>query len=500
MERFESRGNPLRTSTTLLAFDLHRVPARAETPRVETISVTSNAGGRKRTAPQADSRWQTRAVAGLLVLLLLVGGGASYFAGGDSSAGAHQDASHDVPAPRRVSVATPSHEGGQPLVLPATLRPFQSTEIFARVNGYLKTWHVDIGGHVQEGQLLAEIDTPELDQELSQAKAQHQHAEAEVLEAYAGLDEAKADVALSKANYDRAAALYALAKSTRDRNYHLILKGAISEQEYDETQRAFEARYAEAKAAQADVKRREVSVETRTAMIRSREATVASLAANVKRLEELQSFKRVVAPFDGVVTRRTAENGMLVSAGTNSNASLFSISQHDRLRVQIDVPQSFAAGIAADQSASITSPEYPGRTFEGRIARTANAVDTSSRTLLVEIELDNRTGTLLPGGYAEVELVANRSSGDLRIPTSTLLIRPSGTFVASVGAGEKLQIKPVKLGRDHGDVIDVLGGLEGGERLVINPADDLANGETVKVQSTASVAEVAANADLRGAE
>jgi RND family efflux transporter MFP subunit len=496
MASFEDRGNPLRTTHTLIPTFNHAVPAASSVPRVETLSVRTG-GQLWRSRQTLGTHWSTRISAGLLTVLLIAGIVSGYFSallGGDGDgAKAHAaavDASHA--SVRRVSIASAQHQSGGQLLLPATLRPYQSTEVFSRVSGYLKSWHVEIGSSVHAGQVLAEIETPEVDQELSQAKAQHQQGEAEVIEAEAALDEAKADVVLSKANYDRAVALYSLAKSTRDRNYNLVQKDAISQQEYDESQRALEAKYAEAKAAEAEVKRREVAIHTRTAVIRSREATVASLAANVKRLDELQVFKQVVAPFDGVVTRRLAETGMLVAAGTSGNRPLFSIAEHDKLRVQIDVPQSFAAAIAEGQTADIVSPEYPGRTFQGRVARTANSVDQESRTLRVEVELDNADHVLLPGGYAEVQLLANRSTGELQIPTSTLMVKPSGAFVASLGGDGRLQIKPIKLGRDHGSHIEVLGGLTGSEQLVVNPADDLTTGEKVEIIGSPSSVEVAA--------
>jgi RND family efflux transporter MFP subunit len=394
----------------------------------------------------------------------------------DAASAAHAKVTPEL---RHVQVVGASRVGGGELTLPATLRPYQTADIFARTSGYLKAWHVDIGDHVVAGQLLAELDTPELDQELLQSEALKLQAEASVAEAVAEHEEAKQQIELAKANVQRADAQLSLAKITYKRNTPLAVTQAISKQELDESQATLQSRQAEVAAAKAELAQQTANLATREAIIRSRQATVANATANVQRLRELQGFQRLVAPFDGVITRRQAEVGMLVTAGTTGQTPLFGLVQQDKLRVQVAVPQSQASQLEIGQQADVFVPERPGQAFTGVIARTAAAVDQQSRTLNVEIELPNSQQQLLPGAYAEVKFMTSEIQKKLRVPASTLLLTSAGTFVAIVDGDSSIRILPVKLGRDHGVNVEVTQGLTGDESLIVNPSDDLSNGQRV---------------------
>ena len=390
---------------------------------------------------------------------------------------------------RRVHVTGPEWAAVGEVTLPATLLAHQWTDLYARVNGYVKGWKADIGTKVKAGELLAEIDTPELDQELQQAEAQLKQGEAELEQARAEQEEAQADVKLAEANLNRARANLEFAGSQQTRYRQLTGSGAASREEYESIVRDRDARKAEVDAAQADLNRRKTNLATRAAIIGSRAATVNSRRANVQRLQELQGFKQIVAPFDGVVARRHAEVGTLVSAGSGPNVRpLFSVGQPDVLRVQVPVPQTYAVGVREGDQAQVTIPEYPDRTFPARVARTANAVEPSSRTLLVELELPNTDGALLIGAYAQVKLQAKRTDAGLLVPAHTLVMRTDGPHVAAV-SGDRVRLQKVRLGRDYGAKVEVVAGLSGGEALVVNPSDDLRDDQRVEVAGRGEAAD-----------
>jgi RND family efflux transporter MFP subunit len=390
-------------------------------------------------------------------------------------------------APQRtVTVAKPEYTAVSTLILPANVDAFQTTLVYARVNGYLLRWHADIGDHVKAGQALAEIDTPEADQELDQAqanlvqgRADLDTAKAEFDEAQAALKQADADVARAKANHD-------FARSVLGRNQQLSARHVIADQDLDESRRDDGARRADVDAAAAGRTTRERAIVTASAKIKSHEATVASLEANVRRLVELQGFKTIRAPFDGIVIRRRAEIGCLVSAGSGTNSEeLFAVAQSDTLRIRVNVPQAQAMTIATGQAADVRVVEYPGRTFTARVARTSRAIDPVSRTLMVELELPNADQTLLPGTYAQVTLPVRRSEPMCTIPGGVLLNQPDGQKVAIVDAGNTVRLQKVKLGRDFGSRMEVLAGLRGDENLIVNPPDDLADRERVTIAAGA---------------
>lgn len=320
---------------------------------------------------------------------------------------------------------------GETLSLPGTLQGYVQAPVSARAGGYLRRWTKDIGSRVRKGELLAEIETPELDQQLSQAIAAR----------------------------NQTAASLELAKTTVDRWEALRKRDAVSQQELEERRSA----YVQAK------------------------ANLAGADANVARLRELESFKRVVAPFSGVITRRNVDIGDLI----DSNKPLFLLSQTDPLRVYVNVPQAYAQLVRAGQPATVTQAELRGRQFRGHVGRTSGAIDSATRTMQVEVTLPNRDGALLPGAFVQVEL-ATAPSGMLNVPSNVLLFRGQGVLVATVDAHGVVQLRPVRVGRNFGDEVEILDGLRGGEQVVLNPSDSLAAGDKVQVVADAKPAASAA--------
>ncbi|MDE2342947.1 MAG: efflux RND transporter periplasmic adaptor subunit [Betaproteobacteria bacterium] len=328
-----------------------------------------------------------------------------------------------------VMVTKPSAESAsEDLVLPGTLQAFTDTPIYARTNGYLKRWLVDIGTSVKAGQLLAEIDTPEVDQQVLQAEADLQTAEA---------------------NND-------LAQLTAKRWKALLATKTVSQQDAD----------------------------NKIGDAAAKQAALASARANLHRLRELESFKRIVAPFDGVITARNIDVGDLIDAGTGSGKAreLFHMAAIRRLRVYAQVPESYARDMGAGDKAELQVREHPGRVFEAKLVNTANAIDPASHTLLVQLEVDNASGALLPGGYAEVHFKLKTHPGSLRVSANTLLFRPEGMQVAVVGKDNKVILQTVTMGRDFGKEVEVLAGLTADQSIVLNPSDSLVTGQAVKPQ------------------
>jgi multidrug efflux pump subunit AcrA (membrane-fusion protein) len=385
-----------------------------------------------------------------------------------------------------VKVDRPQAAGQSSVVLPATFRPWQATTLHARVSGYLKAWHRDLGARVKAGDLLAEIETPELDQELAEGEALAREAASAALQAEAELIEARADLKVAESQVARIQAELELVKSQLVRREKLLATRAIPQEEYDTFFRQAEARAAELEAAKSDVARRRANLETRAAIIEVRRATAKSRQANVARLQELQTFKRIVAPFDGVVMRRTAEVGMLVTAAQDS---LFAIEDMSRVRVQINVPQTYAMQTRPGVSAVINLPDSGLGGVQGEVTRIAESVDAASRTMLAEIELDNSALYLQPGSYAQVTLSLPQNGAGWTIPTNTVSMRVEGPHVAVVNEENKIELKPVVLGRDFGSRVAVLEGIRGAERLVVNPSDDLVSGAVVKIAASAAAAQ-----------
>jgi RND family efflux transporter MFP subunit len=318
--------------------------------------------------------------------------------------------------------------GTQSLVLPGHLAAFVNAPIYARVSGYLHAWSADIGTHVKAGQLLGLIDTPDLDQQLEQAKA---------------------DLQSSIAN-ERLAAV------TAGRWQKMDQEGSVSQQVTDE----------------------------KTSDLSAKQAIVAANEANVKRLEALESFKRIVAPFDGVVTARTTDIGDLIDAGGGSRPELFAVSDEHRLRVYVNVPQSYASEIKPGLTATLTVPERPGMTFNATLDSTDDSITQSSGTLLVQLMVDNSSGLLIPGDYTEVKFTLPANSHSMLIPASALIFRQQGLQVAVVDQDGRAELKPVSVKTDMGTQVEIDAGLSVTDRVIDNPPDSLASGDPVRVAST----------------
>lgn len=329
----------------------------------------------------------------------------------------------ELATPTVMVVSPVAAKSGTSLVLPAEVRPFLEAPIYARANGYLKRWLVDIGAQVKEGDLLAEIDTPELNQELAQSRAQL----------------GQADAAL------------ALAKTTAARWAELVKSSSVSEQEAAEKQADLELKTANVDAAR----------------------------ANVRRLEELQSFESVRAPFAGIITARNTDVGQLISAA--SGRELFRLAQTGTLRVYVRVPQASAHSIVPGQIAELSVREIPGHTFPAKVVRTSGAMSADSRTLLTELEVDNSRGELLAGTFAEVRFDEAVNDSSLTLSANTLLFRAEGPQVGVVTSGGKVELRKVALGRDFGPTVEILSGVSSNDQVILNPADSLVSGVTVKV-------------------
>jgi RND family efflux transporter MFP subunit len=330
-----------------------------------------------------------------------------------------------------VSLALPKRSAPQQeIILPGNVQAFIDAPIYARTNGYLKSWYVDIGGRVKKDQLLAEIDTPELDQQLQAAKA---------------------DVATAKANFE-------LAQTTADRYQSLLKSDSVSKQDVDNA----------------------------VGNLQSRKAIVDSANDNVKRLEELQSFEKVYAPFDGVVTARNTDIGQLIAAGNAPGAKeLFHVGAINTLRVYVNVPQVDSPAALPGVQAYLTLPQFPGKHFPGKLVRNAEAIEQSSRTLLTEVDVSNPTGELLPGAYAEVHLKLPTPTSTVIIPVTSLIFRTEGLRVGVVRNGQAHMI-PITLGRDFGTEVEVISGLDSNEKVITNPPDSLVEGQEVRVAKPGS--------------
>jgi RND family efflux transporter MFP subunit len=312
------------------------------------------------------------------------------------------------------------------IVLPGNMQAFTESPIYARTNGYLKQWYVDIGGRVKTGQLLAEIETPEVDQQLQQARSQLNTA---------------------KANYN-------LAQITSNRYQELKNTDSVAQQDVDNA----------------------------LGSERANAATVAAAEYQVKYLEQLESFRKIYAPFDGIITVRNTDVGHLINSGAGTTAAeLFHIAAIHTLRVYINVPQQFSPAAKPGIVATLTLQEFPGRKFTGKLVRTANAIDLATRTLLVEVDVDNPTGELLPGAFAEVHLAVSSGAPTFILPAAALIFRAQGLQVGVVRDGNRAELANIILGRDFGGEVEVVSGLQADDVVIMNPPDSLISGETVRV-------------------
>jgi RND family efflux transporter MFP subunit len=340
------------------------------------------------------------------------------------------------------------------VVLPGNVQAFTDSPIYARSSGYLKQWNVDIGGHVKTGQVLAIIEAPELDQQVRQAKATIQQAQA-------SLDQAIANEQQGKANQE-------LARVTAERWRVLVLKGAVSKQENDQYQAQYQAQVANLNALEQ--------------AIAAAKSNLAAAEANLGRLQEMQGYEAVKAPFDGIVTARNVDVGALINAGNGGPAQeLFHLASTAKLRVYVSVPQANSRAAAPGLKCYLTLSEFPGRRFPGELVRTAGAIDPATRTLLTEVDVDNASGELRPGAYAEVHLVIPEGSRALILPVSALLFRSEGLRVGVIRAAGKAELVPIVLGKDYGNEVEVVSGLSDNDLVISDPPDSLTSGATVQV-------------------
>jgi RND family efflux transporter MFP subunit len=380
----------------------------------------------KRPAPRTTWKVAAFLSAGALAAAGLVAAGVAPRVG--RGAALAEDAKAVAAARRAVSVVSPTRDGtAYTLRLPATTAPLQSAVLYARTNGYLKSFHVDIGDRVKAGTVLAEIESPETDAQLREARAT--------------LEQNRANLALVAQRLER---------SAKARQAQAVAQGEVDD------------------------------------LTAQHNAAVAALhvsEAVVSRLETDQSFQKVAAPFDGVVTQRNVELGSLVSAGSAAGVTpLFRLEQDNVLKVLVDVPQTAATGVAVGQAVGVEIREHPGRRYEGKVVRTAGSVDASTRTLRTEVHLPNADGSLLAGMYAQVHLAVADPRDPLLIPAAALVLDAAGTQVVTVDGGGAVRRKSVTLGRDLGRQVEVTTGLAGGEKLVVNPRDDLRDGQVVDVR------------------
>jgi len=368
---------------------------------------------------------RAKILVGAALLVLLTAGAVTFLTRkGETDALAKETEAALIPT---VAVVQPTAEPGtDELVLPGNLQAYIESPIFARTNGYLLRWYKDIGSKVEKGELLASIDTPEVDQELSQARASREQIRAAL----------------------------GLAKISADRWENLRKTDSVSQQEADQQTSGYE----------------------------QAKANLAAADANVRRLEQLESFKNVYAPFSGVLTRRNVDPGALINSGAQAaGRELFDMARVDPLRVYVSVPQAYAPSMKVGLKAAVTLQEFPGQKFTGTVVRTADAIDMSTRTLYTEVDVPNKDGKLLPGSYGQVHFAIGNSVPRITIPVNAMLFRSEGAQVAVVGQDGKVQLRRIVIGRDFGATLEILGGIEPSDRKSVNPSDSLEEGQQVRV-------------------
>jgi RND family efflux transporter MFP subunit len=344
---------------------------------------------------------------------------------------AHETEALAVPTVAVIHPASASDQ--EDLALPGSLQANVESPIYARTSGYLKKWYTDIGTRVQKGQLLADIDAPEIDQQLSQARAE--------------LNTTQANSHLSQI--------------TANRYAELLKSDSVSRQEADNA----------------------------AGDLAAKKATVQSSEANVRRLQDLESFKHIYAPFSGVITRRNVDTGTLINAGNGgSSQQLFSLAQTDPIRVYVTVPENYSAAIHPGLGAYLQLTQFPGEKFQGKVVRTAEAIDPATRTLLTEVDVPNKEGRLLPGGFAEVHLQVKVTGQRMQLPVNALLFRSEGLRAVVVDANHKVHLQPLTVGRDYGTNLEILSGITMNDWVVVNPADSLDEGQEVRVKQVAQPA------------
>jgi len=367
---------------------------------------------------------RAKLLVGVVLLVLLVGGAITYLSRRSASDALAKE-TEEVSVPTVAVVQPQSEPGNDELVLPGNLQAYIESPIFAQTTGYLVRWYKDIGSQVQKGELLATIDTPEVDQQLSQARASREQIKAAL----------------------------GLAKISADRWADLRKTDSVSQQEADQQASGYQQAV----------------------------ANLAAAEANVRRLEQLESFKNVYSPFSGVLTRRNVDPGALINSGAATGREMFDIARVDPLRVYVSVPQAYAPSMKVGTKANVTLQEFPGQKFMGTVARTAEAIDPATRTLNTEVDVPNKNGKLLPGSFGQVHFATGSSVPRITIPVNAMLFRAQGPQVAVVDKDGKVHLRPIVIGRDFGATLEILGGVEVSDQIIINPSDSLEEGQPVHV-------------------
>lgn len=399
--------------TTLQTEELERIPTSVTNPRRMGVGA-----------------WLAVALALLTVAYVIYSGIAARAAAADMLVRVTDESATPV-----VNVVHPvAAAAAQEIVLPGNTQPFIDSPIYARTSGYVKRWNFDIGARVKKGDLLAEIETPEIDQQLQQARA----------------------------NLETAQANQQLAQTTADRWQFLLKSNSVSKQETDQA----------------------------VSNLAAQKATVDSRQADVNRLEQLQSFEKVTAPFDGVLTARNTDVGALIDAGAAAQSKeLFHLASIDKLRVFVAIPEVYSSAAQAGATASLTLDEFPGRVFHGTLVRNSNSIDAASRTLMVEVDVDNPNGQLLPGAYVSVHIRLPGKIRSVTVPANTMLFRREGLRVGVVRDG-RVELTPVTIGRDYGSTVEIVSGLRPNDSIVVDPPDSLISGTQVRLSSLGSSAGV----------
>ncbi|MEH1902709.1 MAG: efflux RND transporter periplasmic adaptor subunit [Nostoc sp.] len=380
----------------------------------------------------------------------------------------------NVITPRRATASTN-------LELPGSVVALNQTTIYARSTGYLRRWYADIGDRVRAGQLLAEIDSPDTDQQVLQANAELVQAQANVSQSRASLAKGISDLKQARANL-------LIARQSWERWQILVKKGAVAQQDADTKYATYQANLANVEAAQN-------TINADSANVKAAQANVYASQANFQRNTVLQSYKKVTAPFSGVITARNVNTGVLISAGSSnnsttssistsntntSNTSLYTIAAYDKLDVNVNVPQSLSSSLQVGQTAQITVRELPQQAFTGKVVRTSNAIDPNTRTLLTQLEVQNLGASLRPGMYASVKFAINRNDPPFVVPDSALVVNGGGTQVATVTKDQRVHYQKVAVGRDYGTEVEILSGLTGNESLIATPTVDDTEGLQVQ--------------------
>ena len=369
-------------------------------------------------------------IVGVLLLVLLIAGGLTLWDHVTRERALAKETERET-IPTVAVVYPQSEKPDEDLVLPGSMQAYEESPIYARTSGYLVRWYKDIGSRVTKGELLAKIDAPEVDQELNQTKAARQQIVAQM----------------------------ELAKISADRWENLRKSDSVSAQEADQ----------------------------QTSAYKQSQANLAAADANVRRLEQLEGFKDVYAPFSGVLTRRNVDPGALINAGAGAaGRELFDLARVDPLRVYTSVPQAYASFIKVGAKTAVTLQEFPGQKFFGTVARTAESIDPSTRTLLTEVDVLNKDGHLLPGSLGEIHFAVGTGVNKVTVPVNAMLFRAEGPRLAVVGSDSKIQLRSISIGRDYGATLEILGGVSPNDRIVINPADSLEEGQQVNVAQPAA--------------